>query len=125
MIKEQCMKNRKPFKINFNESVSESLFGGQAERKLGFTENHQTSPNLNVLNQGILKSGLRLPWFFHEDKDEVIIVLEGTGAMHIEGGDTIQLNVGDVLNVPAKTRHSLENTGLTDFIGIFFKVLVN
>ena len=116
--------SRNPFKINFDESVSESLFEGRAERKIGFTENHPTSPNLHVLNQGVLRPGLRLPWFFHEDKDEVIVVLEGTGTMHIDGGDTIELKPGDVLNVPAKTRHSLENTGTTDFRGVFLKVLV-
>ena len=115
---------RKPFKVSFDESVSEPLFEGRAERKFGFTENHPTSPNLHVLNQGVLRPGLRLPWFLHEDKDEVIIVLDGTGTMHIEGGENIELQPGDVLNIPAKTRHSLENTGATDFRGVFFKVLV-
>ena len=116
--------SREPFKISFKDSEPESQIDGQAERRVGFTEDHATSQNLHVLNHGLLRPGLRLPWFYHEDKDEVIVVLEGSGVMHIDGGDPIELAAGDVLNVPAKTRHSLENNSSADLKAIFFKVFI-
>ena len=51
-----------------------------------FTEEDGTSPHLHVLNHGVLKSGLRLPWYLHEDKDEVILVLKGVSLYVPEGG---------------------------------------
>ncbi len=70
-----------------------------------------------------MKPGLRLPWFLHEDKDEMIVVLQGAGVMYFKSAEPIELKSGDTLCVPAGIEHSLENTGDSDFEAIFFKVL--
>ncbi len=115
---------RNAFKVNFNDLPPEDTFDGLGIRRLGLTAEHATSKNLDVLNHGTMKPGLRLPWFLHDDRDEIIVVTKGTALMHIDGAEAISLGEGDVLCVPAKTRHSLENVGDSDFEGIFLKVFV-
>ena len=114
--------NRQAFKVSFQDSVAEEMFDGLGVRRVGLTEEHQTSDNLSVLNHGILKPGLKLPWFYHEDKDEVIIVNKGSGIMHFEEAEPISIAEGDVLYVPAKTKHSLENNGSSNLEAVFLKV---
>lgn len=114
------MSDRTPFKKKFSEP--EIHFEGKGERRVGFTEEDLTSEHFHVLNHGTVKPGFRLPWFLHEDKDEVIVVLEGTAAVHFKEHHPIQLEVGETIYIPAGVEHSVENTGESDFKGIFFKV---
>jgi len=57
---------------------------------------------------GIIPVG-RAPDHFHT-YEEVVYVLEGTGALHIDG-ETEELQAGSVVHLPARLVHCLENVG--------------
>jgi quercetin dioxygenase-like cupin family protein len=67
---------------------------------------------------GIIPIG-RAPDHFHK-YDEVVYVLEGTGALHIDGEST-ELRAGSVVHLPARTVHCLENVGPGEMrvLGVF------
>lgn len=61
----------------------------------------------------------RAPDHFHR-YDEVVYVLEGTGALHIDGEST-PLRPGSCIHLPATLVHSLENDGPAEMqvLGVF------
>jgi quercetin dioxygenase-like cupin family protein len=61
----------------------------------------------------------RAPDHYHK-YDEVVYVLEGNGALHIDGGST-PLRPGSCIHLPAKLVHSLENSGPGEMqvLGVF------
>ena len=61
----------------------------------------------------------RAPDHYHR-YDEVVYVLEGTGALHIEGEST-PLRPGSCIHLPARLVHSLENDGPGEMrvLGVF------
>jgi mannose-6-phosphate isomerase-like protein (cupin superfamily) len=61
----------------------------------------------------------RAPDHFHT-YDEVVYVLEGSGALHI-GGETAALGPGSAVHLPARLVHCLENTGPGEMqvLGVF------
>ena len=69
---------------------------------------------------GLIPPG-RAPDHFHR-YDEVIYILEGEGALHVEGEDEAPpLAPGACVHLPARLVHSLENTGDRDMhlLGVF------
>jgi mannose-6-phosphate isomerase-like protein (cupin superfamily) len=67
---------------------------------------------------GIIPPG-RAPDHFHR-YDEVVYVLEGTGALHIDG-ESAPLRPGSCVHLPATLVHSLENAGPGEMhvLGVF------
>ena len=61
----------------------------------------------------------RAPDHFHT-YDEVVYVLEGTGALHIDG-ETAPLTAGSCVHLPARLVHCLENVGPGEMrvLGVF------
>jgi mannose-6-phosphate isomerase-like protein (cupin superfamily) len=61
----------------------------------------------------------RAPDHFHK-YDEVVYVLQGTGALHIDG-ETAPLTAGSCVYLPARLVHCLENTGPDEMhvLGVF------
>jgi mannose-6-phosphate isomerase-like protein (cupin superfamily) len=61
----------------------------------------------------------RAPDHFHT-YDEVVYVLEGEGALHIDG-ETAPLSAGSCVHLPARLVHCLENTGPGELqvLGVF------
>jgi mannose-6-phosphate isomerase-like protein (cupin superfamily) len=61
----------------------------------------------------------RAPDHFHK-YDEVVYVLEGDGALHIDG-ETAPLRAGSCVHLPARLVHCLENTGPGEMqvLGVF------
>ncbi|MEX2238608.1 MAG: cupin domain-containing protein [Dehalococcoidia bacterium] len=45
------------------------------------------------------------PWHTHEAEDELFYCIEGSFRIEIEGAESMKLNIGDVVVVPAGTRH--------------------
>jgi mannose-6-phosphate isomerase-like protein (cupin superfamily) len=61
----------------------------------------------------------RAPDHFHKD-DEVVYVLDGDGALHVDG-ETAPLRAGSCVHLPARLVHCLENTGPGEMqvLGVF------
>lgn len=66
----------------------------------------------NVRIQRIVSHGQSSPPDFWHDQDrhEWVIVLSGSARIGYENGDTVHLEPGDYLSIPAHTRHRLEWT---------------
>jgi mannose-6-phosphate isomerase-like protein (cupin superfamily) len=55
------------------------------------------------------------PYHFHASQREVWYVLEGSGAMHLEG-QTVPIATGDAMMCPPREVHQLHNTGTSDLV---------
>jgi len=66
----------------------------------------------NVRIQRIVSHGQSSPPDFWHDQNqhEWVILLSGAARIAYENGETVQLEPGDYLNIPAHTRHRLEWT---------------
>lgn len=47
---------------------------------------------------------------FEHDVDEVVFLLEGTCQIELDG-NAVRMQAGDELMIPARTRHTVRNTG--------------
>jgi mannose-6-phosphate isomerase-like protein (cupin superfamily) len=50
------------------------------------------------------------PENYHEDSDQWLFVVSGTGAVTVEG-DICRIDAGDLLRIEAGERHGIENDG--------------
>lgn len=53
--------------------------------------------------------GQRISYQSHEKRNEKWTILEGTGKVILEGKET-EIKEGDVIRIPAKMKHRIENT---------------
>ena len=56
----------------------------------------------------------------HPNQDEVYYIINGSGALHVEG-ESIAFEAGDVVFVPKDHYHSVENTG-DDVLKLFWAI---
>ena len=52
-------------------------------------------------------------WHYHENTDELFMVLEGELKIEIKGQDTVFLKQGEFINIPSKTIHKTSTTSRT------------
>jgi mannose-6-phosphate isomerase-like protein (cupin superfamily) len=101
--------------LDVAESAADSATAGRQFRLLATPEVGCTSVTQFV---GYIPVG-RAPDHFHT-YDEVVYVLEGDGALHIDG-ETAPLRPGSCVHLPARLVHCLENTGPGEMqvLGVF------
>ena len=61
------------------------------------------SVNAHCLRMSVMQGDYK--WHYHQDTDEVFIVLEGELKIEIKGGQVLFLEQGDFINIPAGTIH--------------------
>jgi cupin 2 domain-containing protein len=68
--------------------------------------------NGNVVIERILSSGQRTPegQWLQQDKDEWVILLQGSSELSFEDGKRLPLNKGDYIFIPFDTKHRVEKT---------------
>ncbi|GAL14387.1 hypothetical protein JCM19233_5399 [Vibrio astriarenae] len=67
-------------------------------------------------------SSPELGWY-DQEQHEWVMVLTGYGVLDFEEGGTIHLKAGDVINIPAHTRHKVLATALnkpTVWLAVFY-----
>jgi mannose-6-phosphate isomerase-like protein (cupin superfamily) len=69
--------------------------------------------NIQMINWALLPVGKSFELHFHEDMQEVFIILSGIAEIKIEK-ETETLNKGDLVIIPAKAVHQMINTGGKD-----------
>jgi len=77
----------------------------------------RVSGNQSALGYSVFKPGTHLPMVKHET-EEVAIVLEGRGELHLEGR-TLSYKPGDALHIPAGVWHAVVNNGSEDVVMVF------
>lgn len=64
-----------------------------------------------------VKPKQRLSLQYHHHRDEVWVIVQGTGII-TRGDDEIKCSKGDFVSIPSKAKHRVENTGSEDLIFI-------
>jgi len=58
-------------------------------------------------------------WHYHENTDELFVVLEGELKIEIKGNKTVFLKPGEFINIPAKTIH--KTSAVTRTVNLCFE----
>lgn len=66
-----------------------------------------------MINWAKLPSGNAFRAHYHEDMEEIFVIVGGQAQMHVSG-QTYELGPGDSLVVAPREIHSMRNTGTTD-----------
>ena len=78
-------------------------------RTRNFIANRTLETVQSDVHENVLSPGATIPWHLH-GTEEVIVVLDGQGECLTDAGVEAYRG-GDVIIVPARTRHSLRNVG--------------
>ena len=78
-------------------------------RLRSYLANEVLGTKQSTIHENVINPGGSVPWHFH-DVEEVIVVLEGAGECQTEEAAEAYSG-GDVIILPAGTRHSLRNVG--------------
>lgn len=97
-------------KLKINDIPVEDAHGGSGSRKILVKPEDVTSPFLEAVVNTFLKSGGIFDWHFHQDTDEIFIVLKGKGKYSCEDEIT-DYKKGDVMITPANLKHKIEAKG--------------
>ena len=103
-----------------NENINiETAHGGSGSRKLYINDNELGA--FQGMTHGWLPIGNKYEWHNHENIDEGMYVLKGTGIVKDEDGE-YQYNPGDVFMYPANIYHEIYNNGNEESEYIFIRV---
>lgn len=92
-----------------NESVKlEDAHGGSGSRKLYVGDSEIV--NVQGVTYGFLPAGNMYAWHNHEDVNEMMLVLKGTGTVRDKNGETSYAS-GDFFIFPKGIFHEIKNTG--------------
>ncbi len=97
-------------KLKINDIPIEDAHGGSGARQVLVKPEHVASPYLEAVTKGFLKTGSIFDWHFHQDTDEIFIVLKGEGKYYCENEIT-DYQEGDVMITPANLKHKIEAKG--------------
>jgi cupin 2 domain-containing protein len=73
--------------------------------------------NDNIVIERILSSGQRTPegQWLQQDKDEWVLLLQGSSDLSFENGERLTLNKGDYFFIPSNLKHRVEKTSSEPF----------
>ena len=102
-----------------NNIAKEEAHGGSGSRKLYIADNEFGT--IQGMTYGWLPVGNKYAWHNHENVDEIMYVLRGTGIVKDEDGE-YEYNPGDVFMYPANIFHEIYNNGDIESEYIFVRV---
>lgn len=108
-------------KLNINEIPKEAAHGGSGARQVLVAPQDVNSPYMKAITKGFLPSGSSYDWHFHQDTDEVFIVLKGEGKYYCEEEIT-NYKVGDVMITPGNLKHKIEALGSVESEFYFIRI---
>jgi quercetin dioxygenase-like cupin family protein len=65
------------------------------------------------LGEVVVLPGKSHEWHVHDDSDEVVYVLAGSGQFTVGEGNRLTIGPGDAIHIPAGVGHDSHNTGWT------------
>ena len=108
-------------KQNIKDIPIEVAHGGAGSRQLLVTPDKLTSSYFEAFTKGFLEAGKIFDWHEHKDIDEIYVVLKGIGKFHC-GNEVVNYQVGDIITIPANTKHKIEALGNETNEYYFFRV---
>lgn len=105
-----------------NESVKrEDAHAGSGGRKLYISYDELENPDFQALTYGYLPSKAKFSWHTHEDIEEIMLVLKGSGIVRDRDGE-YPYTEGDLFVFPQNIEHEIENTGDEEHEYIFVRI---
>jgi len=106
---------------NIKDIPVESAHSGSGSRQLLVSSEKLTSPYFEAITKGFLEAGKVFDWHLHLDVDEVFIVLKGQGKFYCDD-EVVDYQVGDIITIPANTKHKIEALGNETCEYYFFRI---
>ncbi len=97
-------------KHSINSIPIEEAHGGSGGRQTLVKPEHVSTPFLEAVTKGFLKSGNIFDWHTHEDTDEIFIVLKGEGRYYCED-EVTEYKEGDIFITKGNKNHKIEALG--------------
>ncbi len=97
----------------------EEAHGGSGSRKLYIKDNEFGT--VQGMTYGWLPVGNKYEWHNHENIDEIMYVLKGSGIVKDEDGE-YTYSAGDVFMYPANVYHEIYNNGEIESEYIFIRI---
>ena len=103
-----------------NEDIQkEEAHGGRGSRKLYIGDNE--FGKIQGMTYGWLPAGNKYEWHNHENIDEIMYVIRGTGIVKDEEGE-YSYQAGDVFMYPANIFHEIYNNGDIESEYVFVRI---
>jgi len=113
---------RKPFKQHWPDLPQEGAHNSAGLRRIVLNEAFPIASSLQAMTHGVLKPRSSLDWHLHEDKDEIILITQGSGLLHLSDEERFKVKKGDVVYIPSGNRHKLENPTDDPIEGFFLRI---
>ena len=82
-------------------------------KKVLFTRDDLQPGRVQMINWAKLPAGSRFASHYHEDMQEIFLILQGEAEITV-GGQTHVLRRGDAIEIDARETHTMRNTGSVD-----------
>jgi mannose-6-phosphate isomerase-like protein (cupin superfamily) len=79
-------------------------------------ENYRSSDQKVSIAMARVKPGVTTALHHLNGVEEIYILAQGTGVVHVGGQAPVMVNAGDVVVIPAGTSQSITNTGKVDLV---------
>lgn len=97
----------------------EDAHGGNGGRKLYIAKDEVK--NFHGMTYGYLPSYSKFAWHSHDNINEIMLVLKGSGIIRDRDGE-YSYNVGDIFIYPKNIEHEIENTSNEEHEYIFVRI---
>lgn len=112
----------KIIKRSASDIPKEEAHGGSGSRKVYAGTDHLKSSHFKAMTHGFLPAGKEFDWHQHDDTEEIMVVLKGSGEVADDEGE-YSYAIGDVFVFPANTQHKISNTSNEEHEMIFVRVM--
>ncbi|HEY4964597.1 MAG TPA: cupin domain-containing protein [Candidatus Saccharimonadales bacterium] len=113
----------KIIKRSHDQISKEEAHGGSGSRKVYASSEHLESTSFEMMTHGYLPRGKSFDWHDHNNIEEIMIVLHGSGEVHDEDG-IYTYESGDVFVFPANIKHKIHNPTKSEHEMIFVRIKV-
>src|SRR3989338_6283982 len=97
-------------KHNIKDVSLEEAHGGSGSRQVLVNQELLANQNFEAMTKGYLNPGFSYDWHSHDGIDEIMLVIKGVGKFYWEE-DVMDYKEGDIITIPANSRHKVEATG--------------
>lgn len=101
--------------LEFIPASHEDQTNPQAWKKVLFKKEDLAEGRIQMINWAKLPTGNTFKPHYHEDMDEIFIILNGKAAIKVMDKEAI-LEKGDAVLIPLKKIHKMTNTGKEDVL---------
>lgn len=101
----------KPLHIAMSQIPLEEAHGGEGSRRIILKRGEGISENIEAFANTFLPNGSKFSWHKHDDLDEIMICLSGSGVIEFETGEKFTYGARDLVYIPKKISHTISAIG--------------